>query len=294
MFSTSSNAVSQLILAEGNYNEFLDVTQFGDDEHIEQMIQILNSREIKDHMIAKFNLIDHYDIDTTKKYWKTKLYKFVKNNIQFSRTDNLAVEITVEDTDPVLAANMANEIADYYDILKREIVQQRSKEAFAILEEEMKLTDQLIMELTDSLSRIMSKGVYDYETQSERLMQQYAIELAKGNMAAVKRIKDELLILEQYAPLYVSVRDRLFYLKEAQKLFQEKYQNTRVDASYTLPQKFVVEKAVPADKKSYPKKMLITIVSTFCVLLFTLFLLIFKETITSGLHTIGQQLRHKA
>ncbi|HOS17350.1 MAG TPA: Wzz/FepE/Etk N-terminal domain-containing protein, partial [Bacteroidales bacterium] len=52
MFSTSSNAVSQLILAEGNYNEFLDVTQFGDDEHIEQMIQILNSREIKDHMIA--------------------------------------------------------------------------------------------------------------------------------------------------------------------------------------------------------------------------------------------------
>ena len=294
MFSTSSNAVSQLILAEGNYNEFLDVTQFGDDEHIEQMIQILNSREIKDHMIAKFNLIDHYDIDTTKKYWKTKLYKFVKNNIQFSRTDNLAVEITVEDTDPVLAANMANEIADYYDILKREIVQQRSKEAFAILEEEMKLTDQLIMELTDSLSRIMSKGVYDYETQSERLMQQYAIELAKGNTAAVKRIKDELLILEQYAPLYVSVRDRLFYLKEAQKLFQEKYQNTRVDASYTLPQKFVVEKAVPADKKSYPKKMLITIVSTFCVLLFTLFLLIFKETITSGLHTIGQQLRHKA
>jgi uncharacterized protein involved in exopolysaccharide biosynthesis len=125
-------------------------------------------------------------------------------------------------------------------------------------------------------------------------MQQYAIELAKGNTVAVKRIKDELMILEQYGPLYVSVRDRLFYLKDAQKLFQEKYQNTRVDASYSLPQKFIVEKAVPADKKSYPKKMLITIVSTFCVLLFTLFLLIFKENINSGLHAIGQQLRHKA
>ncbi|MDD2621825.1 MAG: Wzz/FepE/Etk N-terminal domain-containing protein [Bacteroidales bacterium] len=294
MFSTSSNAVSQLILAEGNYNEFLDVTQFGDDAHIEQMIQILNSREIKDHIIEKFNLIEHYDIDTTKEYWKTKLYKYVKNNIQFSRTDNLAVEITVEDTDPVLASDMANEIADYYDILKREIVQQRSKEAFAILQEEMKLTDQLIMELNDSLSRIMSKGVYDYETQSERLMQQYAIELAKGNTTAVKRIKEELLILEQYGPLYVSVRDRLFYLKEAQKLFQEKYQNTRVDASYTLPQKFVVEKAVPADKKSYPKKLLITIVSSFCVCLFTLFLLIFKENLKRGLHSMKQELKQKA
>ena len=42
----------------------------------------------------------------------------------------------------------------------------------------------------------MSHGVYDYESQSERLMQQYAIELAKGNTVAVKRIKDELVVLE--------------------------------------------------------------------------------------------------
>jgi len=293
MFSTSSNAVSQLILAEGNYNEFLDITQFGDDAHIEQMIQILNSREIKDHIIEKFNLIQHYDIDTTKKYWKAKLYKYVKNNVQFSRTDNLAVEITVEDTDPLLASQMANEIADFYDILKRQIVQQRSIEAFNILQEEMKLTDQHIMELTDSLSRIMSHGVYDYESQSERLTQQYAIELVKGNTTGVKRIKDELIILEQYGPLYVSVRDRLFYLKEAQKLFQEKYQNARVDASYTLPQKFVVEKAIPSDKKSYPKKLMISLVTTLCVLLFTVFLLIFQEKIKYGFHEISQELKHK-
>lgn len=293
MFSTSSNAVSQLILAEGNYNEFLDITQFGNDAHIEQMIQILNSREIKDHIINKFNLITHYGIDTTQKYWKTKLYKFVKDNVQFSRTDNLAVQITVEDTDPMMAADMANEIAEYYDTLKRQIVQQRSMEAFEVLKKEMKLTDEHIMELTDSLSRIMSHGIYDYESQSERLTQQYAIELVKGNTAGVKRIKDELIILEKYGPIYVSVRDRLFYLKEAQKLFQEKYQNARVDASYSLPQKFVVEKAVPSDKKSYPKKMMITLVTSICVTLFTLFLLIFQESIKKGFTVIGNQLRKK-
>ena len=74
--------------------------------------------------------------------------------MQFSRTDNLAVEITVMDTDPQLAADIANEIADYYDILKRQIIQQRSIEAFNILEEEMKLTDALVMSLTDSLSQL--------------------------------------------------------------------------------------------------------------------------------------------
>ena len=177
--------------------------------------------------------------------------------------------------------------------MKRQIIQQRSIEAFNILEEEMKLTDALVMSLTDSLSRVMSHGVYDYESQSERLMQQYAIELAKGNTVAVKRIKDELAVLEKYGPIYVSVRDRLFYLKEAQKLFQEKYQNTRVDASYSLPQKFVVEKAVPADKKSYPNKMLIVIVTTICVLSLTVFLLIFQENIKRGFQDIGKQIRKK-
>ena len=89
------------------------------------------------------------------------------------------------------------------------------------------------------------------------------------------------------------MRDRLFYLKEAQKLFQEKYQNTRVDASYSLPQKFVVEKAVPADKKSYPNKMLIVIVTTVCVLSLTVFLLIFQENIKRGFQDIGKQIRKK-
>ncbi len=102
-----------------------------------------------------------------------------------------------------------------------------------------------------------------------------------------------MIILEQYGPLYVSVRDRLFYLKEAQKLFQEKYQNARVDASYTLPQKFVVEKAIPSDKKSYPKKLMMSLVTTLCVLLFTVFLLIFQEKIKYGFHEISQELKHK-
>ena len=274
MFSTSSNAVSQLVMAEGNYNEFLDVTQFGNDLHVEQMIQVLESREIKDHLIEKYNLIAHYGIDTNEKYWKSKLYKYVGNNLTFQRTHNLAVQITVEDTDPQLAADMANEIANYYDVLKRRIIQQRSREAYLILKAEMENIDSVTQVFTDSLSRIMARGIYDYETQSERFMQQYAIEIAKGNSAGAERLRKELQNLEEWGPVYVSVRDRLFHLKEVQELLQAKYQNAKVDAAYSLPQKFVVENAVASDKKCYPKKLVIMIVTTLCVLIFVIFLII--------------------
>ena len=293
MFPTSSNAVSQLVLAEGNYNEFLDVTQFGNDQHIEQMIQILQSRDIKDHLIQKYDLIRHYDIDTNSKYWETKLYKYVTGNVTFSRTHNLAVQINVEDIDPKLAAEMANEVADYYDTLKRRIVQQRSQEAFQILQDEMDKTEKDIALLNDSLSHIMSYGVYDYESQSERLTQQYAVEVAKGNNTAVERLKKELEKLEKWGPLYVSVRDRLYHLKEVQEIYQQKYQNSRVDASYSLPQKFVVERAKVSDKKCYPKKLVITIVTTLCVLLFACFLIVCRESLASFGRAFRESARRK-
>jgi uncharacterized protein involved in exopolysaccharide biosynthesis len=279
MMATTSNAVSQMIMIANNYNEFLDATQFGDDRKIDQMLQILNSREMKDHLIEKFNLIVHYDIDTAQKYWKTKLYEQVKNGCSFSRTDFMGVQISVMDVDPQFAAEMANEIADYYDVLKRKIIKQRSEEAYVILQDEMNKTEEYIATLVDSLSKIMSYGIYDYESQSERLIQQYAKDVASGNTAAAKRIKDELSVLAKWGPVYMSVRDRILYLKEGQMHLQQKYQSMRVDADYNLPQKFVVEYAVASDKKAYPKRSIIVIMSTFCSLALAFLLILGRENI---------------
>jgi len=290
MMPIASNALSQMIMIAHNQNEFLDATQFGDDVKIDQMLQILNSREMKDHVIKTFNLAVHYDIDTTKKYWKTKLYEAVKNNCQYSRTDFMGVQISVLDEDPQFAADMANSIADYYDTLKRHIIKQRSEEAFLILQDEMDKMEEYITFLSDSLSKIMAYGVYDYESQAERLMQQYAKDIASGNTTAVKRIKDELAILEKWAPTYVSIRDRILFLKESQMELQQKYQAMRVDADYRMPQKFVVESAVASDKKAYPKRMIIVVLSTLCALALGVFLVITKESIKNAYFAIQQDI----
>ena len=294
MIPPASNAVSQMIMIAHNQNEFLDATQFGDDVKIDQMLQILNSREIKRHLIEKFNLIVHYDIDTTKKQWKTKLYTQVKDNCTFSRTDFMGVQISVMDEDPQFAADMANDIANYYDTLKQKIIKQRTEEAFVILQDEMNNLEKTVALLSDSLSKIMSYGVYDYDNQSQRLVQQYAKEIAGGNTAAAKRIKEELIILEKWGPAFFSVRERIQYLKEFQMELQQKYQAMHVDAKYNMSQKFVVEYAVASDKKAYPKRMLIVVLSTFAALTLAMLLIITKESIKRAYNLVKNAPADKA
>ena len=289
MMPTASNAVSQMLLEDGNYNEFLDPSQFGDDMKVDHMLQILNSRQIKDHLIATFDLINYYELDTNKKYWQTKLYKYLQSDITFSRTNFMGVEIKVAMKNPQLAADVANEIADYYDTLKREIIQQRTVAALQIVRAEMDSLEILVTDLSDSLSRIMQHGVYDYETQSERLYQQYVKELSSGNTAACNRLKEQLQILEQWGPAYVSLRDRIMNIREMQQGIQARYLGVSADAQYEMSQKFVVERAIAADKKFYPKKSAIVIVSTLCALALALFFILCQ----ASLKEIYKEVNHR-
>jgi len=56
-----------------------------------------------------------------------------------------------------------------------------------------------------------------------------------------------------------------------------------MEAQQNLPHKFVVEKAIPPEKKAYPNKSLIVIVSTFSSLLFALIVLIIIDNIQARL-----------
>ena len=47
-----------------------DILEFGKEEEAEQMLQVLYSDEIRDKVISKFNLMEHYDIDPDSKYRK--------------------------------------------------------------------------------------------------------------------------------------------------------------------------------------------------------------------------------
>ena len=279
LFPISTNSISKALLTQ-NQAPKQDILQFGEEENAEQLLQILNSSIIRDKIIFKYDLMKHYDIDANGKFPRTLLFKEFSSNIKFRRTENMAVEIAVMDINADTAALIANDISELLDSTKIAMQKERALKGFRIVEAEYMslLADMKLKE--DSLTLLRKKGVHDYETQAEMINMQLAIEIARNpNSVAVKALKAELDTLAIYAGPYVSIRDGLEYEKKHLTEIKAKYDEAKVDAFEELPQTFKVDKAYPAEKKTYPVRWLIVVVSTFGTFLFMIFLMIIMDNL---------------
>lgn len=276
LFPTSTNSISKALLTDKVSGD-KDILEFGEDEQTERMLQVLNSNRIRDRIISKYDLMNHYEIEPGSNYRYTRLLNTYKDNINFRRTEYMAVKITVFDRDPQVAADIANDIASLVDSTINEIQKERSYEAFKIVEGEYNHLNNEIKKMQDSLRTLMNLGVHDYESQAEMINQQLAIELAKGNKQAVNRLEKKLGELAKYGGAYLTMINAIEYDIEQFSIIKAKYKEAKVDAEQILPQKFVVDKAFKAERKSYPIRWLIMTVSTFSVLIFSLFVIVVVE-----------------
>lgn len=278
MYPASSNSISKALLTEGQSGD-KDILEYGEDAATEQLLQLLSSNRIRSRIIEKYDLMNHYDIDPASKYANTQLHEAYNNNINFSRTEFMAVRVEVLDKDPQLAADIANDITAILDSVKNEIAQKRAIKAFNIVKEEYTEQKKEIKRMEDSLTEIRKYGVHDYESQAEMFNQQLAKEIAAGDQQGIKALENKLDVLAKYGSGYVGLSQQLEYERSKLSLLKRKYQEAKVDAFEILPQKFVVNSAYKAEKKSYPTRWLIVVITTLSAILMTIIVLLIMKNI---------------
>jgi uncharacterized protein involved in exopolysaccharide biosynthesis len=276
MYPVSTSSVSKALLSD-SYGPKQDILEFGQEEQAEQMLQILNSNAIRDRIIQKYNLLEHYEIAENSPYKLTELYKEFESNITFRRTENMAIKVTVLDKDPQTAADMANDMAVLFDSTKAKMQKDRATKAYKIVEAEFNRKREQIRVMEDSLVKLRELGVFDYETQAEMINQQLAIEIARNNKGSIAALEAKLQILAKFGGPYVSIRNQLEHEKKQFSQLQAKYEEAKIDAYEDLPQKFVVNTAYKAEKKSYPVRWLIVLVSVFASMLVSILVILILE-----------------
>ena len=277
IYAPRTNSTAKILLNEENYNERLDIKAYAVEAETEQMMELLNATEIKDSLIAKYNLAEAYGIGTSQKGWKTKLYKTVTSNFLIKRTDFGAINISIIDWDAQRACNMANDVLRLIDTLKNRVEHERAAAAYSILKHQVDSINIEISKINDSLRICHEHGVFDFASQSERVMQQYAIAVAQGNTAAAARLAAEQEKLSIWGPKAEEWSHLIENFSKYQSLCKQKMFDAQVDMNTEMPVKFVVNRPVVADKKFYPKKSVIVLISTLCVFILSVFVLLLIE-----------------
>ncbi len=184
------------------------------------------------------------------------------------------------DTDPDTAAMIANEIARLTDKARRRVQHERAYMGLQIVKAEYDRIRQEVREMQDALTDLRYKGVHDYETQSAVLSEQLAVAMIENpNGKAVENLQNKLDTLAKYGGTYVALRDEVTLLKEEEVKLKTKYEQTKVDVEQQLPTTFKVDSAFPAERKSYPKGLLISVISAFSAFILTLVVILISNSI---------------
>lgn len=246
---------------------------FGEEEQAEQLVQILQSSRIRDKVVSEFELMKHYEIDSkgANKYFK--LNEAYNNHISFNRTRFGSIRIDVLDENPALAAKIANKIVDLIDTVKNEMIAERTVPAFKVNERklaQMKRDRDAILRKLDSLADL---GVIALDVRSN-LFQAYVDSKNPEDRAELKKKID---VNMKYGAMY----DGLEYMRNEKIVkiedFNISYEQAESDANTKFNHKFIVERAVKADKKEKPKRSVIILVSTVAAFFIGLFSLLLWE-----------------
>ncbi|MEE4197689.1 MAG: Wzz/FepE/Etk N-terminal domain-containing protein [Bacteroidales bacterium] len=155
------------------------IMNFGDEEATEQLIQTLYSEDIRFKIMDQFDLMNHYRIDAAGDYPMTRLHEEYSDNIRFKRTEYMAVEIEVMDTDPQMAADIANELAALLDSTLNKMQNDVAVEIYKVVESEYKLLQDEIDELESELKKIP-------ETSPEYASRILQLELENKRLSEIK------------------------------------------------------------------------------------------------------------
>lgn len=205
-----------------------DKEYYGESEDMDRVLTLCESSKIAEFLIQKYNLYAHYDIDSTHKKAPYKVRRTLSKLYNVVKTKYDGIEIAVEDEDPIVAMNMANDARKMVDKLGQGLIKNSQLQS---IEKQKKLLIQQrnnLHSIGDSLARLREKyGIYNTVSQSEL----FAELLAKGQsklartQARLNQLKDSnnaprdtIIKLNSYISGY---EQEVTSLKERMKVFNE-------------------------------------------------------------------------
>lgn len=280
---------------------------YGGDRELDRLAEIANSEELVNYMVGRFDLYAVYGQDSTKNKGRAKVREIFRGLYAATKNKNDALEISVEDTDPQRAADMANAARQQVDAIAKRLLKESQAKLLAAFDRNVAAKRTELAVLGDSLRRLQNKyGIYDTEVQAELLSQEIVgaeanitkfrgaleilennplirrdtIEFIKANLRAAERQRQKLaapgggeLSLNRFTegqPQVYVLKDLHFQARKQLSFDLERYYHIKSAYETDIPALLVVTPAETPHIKSRPKRSVIVIGAVLAAFLFTL------------------------
>jgi capsular polysaccharide biosynthesis protein len=246
----------------------------------ELMLQIFQSDDIRDSLIKKFDLAEHYDVDITDNLSYLHLIKELEGNLDIRKTEYESVIVEILDTDPFMACKMVKEMMNQFNIKVRNLYRDKAKEILIISEKQMKLKQEQVDTLQKELYDLrMNYGIIDYKVQAKEALKAYFKSLSGKGSGNYNTINSSIENLKLKGGDFVLANDLYYAAIVNYNKLKEEYESALKDVTKELTYINYVSNPVPALKKSYPIRWLIVLISAVAAFALSLTTIIVIESI---------------
>lgn len=242
----------------------LESPQFGYDIEADRLLQILNSEQLKDSVVKRFDLVTYFKIDTTDYTWPQNLADKFHQRIFANRTNIMSIVVEAETHDPEYSAEIVNYIVNISATMRQTMLKSNSKLAAEVFYAEYMDKKAVVDSLAIQLGNIRKDAQGNYP-----LLNMLIVTGPTTNSSPEKEILTQRFIDEN---------DQLNDLRV-------KYENARNISERPIPSFYNIDQAYPIYKASYPLIGFNIAIGFFGSLFFMLVVLYLKHVV--------QQLRTK-
>jgi capsule polysaccharide export protein KpsE/RkpR len=293
-----------------------DLRYYGTDLELDRLLSISESPHLLDFLIEEFNLAERYGIKDGSRERQSRLRNKLRKHYDVKKTRHGAVELSIEDTEPEVAAQMTRAAREKVSEIATSIIRTAQAEMIETIEKSIEEKETLLVEFKDSLRTLREKfGIFSAEAQAEQystIITKIETDLQKERVRferlsanpniprdTIAYLEADLMGLEQqYRFLTGEGTEELTGLqrfnqgvglveiinnrfqRENTQLTYDRMRLKNVKAAYNAPYSavFVLQEAIVPDQKSRPKRSIIVGGAVLGVLVFATFgLLLFHS-----------------
>lgn len=250
-----------------------NIAPYSSETNTEQLLQLLKSEDMLFDIAKKYELYKEYKLDTTEKYYRSKIIKKLDNNISIKRTEYESVSIEVYDNDPQQACAMVNEFINLMNYKARYIQRSKTSEIVKLYSNQMTDKKKEIDSIEKRIQFLRNEyNILDYNIQVKEYSKGFVKNITNGKGNKKDDISVTLDNLKQYGGEFRQLDANLWGLLETYIALKKEYDKSLSDLKKELTYANVVTTPIAADKKSYPLRWLIVCITTISAFLLSLML----------------------